>query len=230
MMDNKALLITVTALAITGVLGLFVYSSTLEPLSLGIGEIGERHVGTIIRTQGTITSARSVSGDYVSMTVCDFTTSSSIPVFYSPGSGGTGQPLVPGMEISILGEVRLYQESVEIMVSEADGITVLASANGTEYGLDILMQSIQMFDGLNVTSSGKIADLEAIYSSDTLVGTGFQVVEKFDNKTYSLTCFCYGRDLTQLYKEWDPVRVTGTISYYTNDGCWQMSVEVAAPG
>jgi DNA/RNA endonuclease YhcR with UshA esterase domain len=229
-MDNRALLITVTALAIAGVLGLFVYSSTLEPLSLGIGEIGEKHVGTIIRTQGTITSARSVSVDYISLTVCDFTTSSSIPVFYSPGSGGTGQPLVPGMEISIQGEVRLYQESVEIMVSEAGGITVLASASGTEYRLDILMQSIRMFDGLNVTSSGKIVDLEVIYSSDALVGTAFQVVEQYDNQSYSLTCFCYGRDLAQLYNEWDPIRVTGTISYYANGGCWQMSVEVAAPG
>ncbi len=230
MIENKGLLIAVTALALVGVLGLFAYSATLEPLSLEIGEIGQQHAGTIVSSRGTVTQARSVAGGAVSLTLCDFDTSSSIGVFYSSDKD---EPLpngiVPGAFVSVKGEVRLYQESPELYVTKAGDIALISMANGTEYGLDTVMESIQMFDGLNITTAGSIADLEAISSENGLAGTAFSLVGESDNRTYSLECFCYGRDLTILYDEWDAVRVTGRISYYTAGGCWQMDAEVVSP-
>lgn len=230
MIENRRLLIAVTVLALTGVLGLFAYSATLEPLSLDIGEIGQQHAGDVITTQGTVTQARPVAGGAVSITLCDFSTSSSIGVFYSSDSG---EPLpngiAPGAFVSLKGEVRLYQESPELYVTKAGDITLISLANGTEYGLDTVMESIQMFDGLNITTAGRIADLEAISGENGLAGTAFSLVGEFDNRTYSLECFCSGRDLTMLYDEWDAVRVTGRISYYTAGGCWQMGAEIVSP-
>lgn len=228
MIDDRKLLISVTALALVGVLGLFIYSSTLEPLSLEIGEIGEEHVGKIIRTQGTLTKVRMAAGGSLSMTICDFNTSSSISVFYSPDSGSAPAGLLPGALIRIEGEVEIYEGSVEISVAKASQITLLMPANSTEYSLHVLMESLQMFDGLNVSTTGQIADIEPIYSADGLIGTGFSIVGEFENKTYCLECFCYDRDISVSFSDWDAVIVTGRISYYTANGSWQMTAEIVA--
>jgi len=230
MIENRKLLIAVTVLALAGVLGLFAYSATLEPLSLEIGEIGDQHAGAIVSTRGTVTQARPVAGGAVSITLCDFNTSSSICAFFSPDAG---EPLpdgvIPGAMVKVRGEVRLYQEVPEIYVTKASDISLVSAANCTEYSLDTIMESIQLFDGMNVTTSGRIVDIEVTMSQEGVAGTAFSLVGEFDNRTYSLECFCFGRDLTMVYDEWDAVLVTGRISYYTAGGCWQMDAEVVSP-
>jgi len=232
MIENRKLLAAVTVLALVGVLGLFAYSATLEPLELDIAEIGEEHTGSVVCTSGTLTKARTVSGGAVSLTLCDLAAGASIGVFYTPDGG---EPLsggiVPGAIVGVRGEVRLYQEKPEIYVTRAADIVLLSDANSTEYGLGTVMESIQLLDGMNLTTSGRMADIEVIRSGGSLVGTAFSLVAESDNTTYTLACFCPGRDLGEAFGEWEPVRASGRISYYTAGGCWQMEVEVvSAPG
>jgi len=228
MIDNKKLLVIVTVLAIAGVLGLFAYSTTIQPIELRIGQITASHAGSIVRTSGTITRASTFADGSMSLTIGDFEDSTSIPVYFPSdvSKSLSNDCLVPGTQIGVEGEVRLYQESVEISVSRADDLTVISVPNGTEYPLGTVMQSIQMFDGLEVTTSGEILEIEAIYSSNTLLGTSFQITQRCDNQTYCLECMCFERDLTQQFKQWDAVQVTGTISFYANKGQWQMSADI----
>jgi len=228
MIDNKKLLVTVTVLAIVGVLGLFAYSTTIRPLELKIGEIEASHVGTIIRTSGTIMRASTFADGSMSLTLGDFNDSSSIPVYFPSdvSKALTDKNLTPGTLVRVQGEVMLYQESVEISVSRADELTILSEANGTEYELRTVMQSIQMFDGMEITTTGEILEMNAIYTSDGLLGTSFQIMQRYDNQSYYLQCMCFDQDLTQQYADWDTVKVTGTISFYSNRGYWQMVAEI----
>ena len=231
MIDNKKLLVTIIALAIVGVLGLFVYSTTIKPIELKIGEIDASHVGTIIRTTGVITRTSVFADGSISMVLGDFNDSSSIPVYFPSDVSRSisNESFIPGTQVRVQGEVTLYQESVEISVSRADGLTVLSEANGTEYDLRTVMQSIEMFDGMEITTAGDILEMNAIYNSDGLLGTSFQVMQKYDNQTYYLECMCFDQDLTQQYHDWDAVQVTGTISFYDNRGYWQMAAEIVSP-
>jgi DNA/RNA endonuclease YhcR with UshA esterase domain len=231
MIDNKKLLVTITVLAIVGVLSLFAYSTTIKPLELKIGEITATHAGSIIRTSGIITRASVFADGSMSLTLGDFNESSSIPVYFPSdvSKALTDENLIPGTQVRVQGEVRLYQEAVEISISRADELTILLEANGTEYELRTVMPSIQMFDGMEITTSGEILEMNAIYTQDGLLGTSFQVMQKFDNQSYYLQCMCFDQDLTQQFADWDAVRVTGTISFYDNRGYWQMVAEIVSP-
>lgn len=228
MLDNKKLLVTVTVLALVGVLSLFAYSTTIQPLDLEIGEITPSHAGSIIRTSGIITRANIFADGSLSLTLGDFNDSTSIPVYFPSdvSKALADENLLPGTQVRVQGEVMLYQESVEISVSRADALTILSEANGTEYELRTVMQSIQMFDGMEITTSGEILEMNAIYTQDGLLGTSFQVLQKYDNQSYYLQCMCFYQDLTQQFADWDAVQVTGTISFYDNRGYWQMTVEI----
>lgn len=231
MIENKKLLVTVTVLAIIGVLSLLAYSTTFGPQSLKIGEIGTAQEGIVVLTQGTITDARPLSDGGASLILTDMNTSSSIGVYISPETmeSWDGGNLIQGAVIEVQGTVSIYQESPEISVASSSDITMIAEAGTVEYQLGTVMRSIQLFDGMEVTTSGKMLDITVIQTNGTVIGTRFSLWQEFDNQSYSLECFCPERDLTAQHDEWDPVKVTGTISFYDNRGCWQMTVEIVAP-
>lgn len=228
MIDNRGLLATVTTLAVIGVLALFIYSATLEPLAMDIGEIDQSDAGSIVRTRGTVTGTSTFPDGSSSMQMSDLNTSSSISVYIPAEAAGT-ENLVPGTVVEVLGEVSVYLESVEITVARAADITVISPPTASEFELAAVMQSIQMFDGLEISTSGEILDLDVMESSQGLVGTAFRLTSRSDNQTYYLDCLCFDRDLNELYSEWDSVRVTGVISYFANSGRWQMTVEIISP-
>lgn len=227
MIDNKKLLVTVTALAMAGVLGMFAYSTTLEPLTLEIGEIAESHIGKVVRTHGTIARARAVTGGSISATLVDLNTSASISAFL-PSGAEFSDALLPGTVIEIQGEVMLYREELEISVSRPEDMRLLSEGNSTSFDLPTLLGSIEMFDGAELTTSGTITDMTVIYSNGTLVGTSFSLLNETDNTSYSLSCICFDRDLSSDIADWDDVTATGEISFYENRACWQMVVEVVA--
>jgi hypothetical protein len=224
MIDDRRLLVAVTAVALAGVLGLFAYSTTLEPAMLEIGEIDESRIGEVVRTQGTVTRAREVAGGSVSATIADLETSASIVVFIPAG----GEPLLPGAVIEVQGEVLLYNEELEISVAKPEDVRVMMNANSYDFDLPTLMGSIEMFDGAELTTRGAVMGMEVIYSNGTLVGTSFSLLNETGNSTYCLSCMCFDRDLSSTVAEWDSVRVTGEISFYENRACWQLVVEAVA--
>ncbi len=231
MLDNRKLLITVTVLAIVGVLSLLAYSATLGDTELDIAEIQRSHEGCVLVTSGTVTDARTLPGGSISMTLSDMNTSASVGVYISPEVAKliANNTLIPGGKLSVRGVLSFYLESPEIAVSRAGDIIILAESGNSEYDMATLMGAIALFDGLETTTSGNMADMEVIMSSGNLVGTSFQLWDTVDNQTYSLECMCFDRDLSAMHSDGDMVIVTGMISYYENRGCWQMMVEIISP-
>jgi len=230
MIDNRKLLFTVTALALIGVTALFVYSTTIQPQAVSLDEIDNSLVGKVITTNGTITHARTLSDGSLSLEIASLNSNSVLEVYFptSEFEGWSGGNLTPGTVIEVTGEVLLYQESLEISVSSAQDLRVIAEATESRYDLWVIMDSVEMFDGMKVRTNGTMVDMVTIYSSEQLVGTSFSLQQRLENQTYSLECMCFNQTLEQ-FEEFDAVSVTGDISFYSNKGCWQLIVELVEP-
>ncbi|MCK5309324.1 MAG: hypothetical protein KAJ33_06400 [Thermoplasmata archaeon] len=230
MLDNKKLLITVVTLALVGVLALFAYSTTIKPTNVSLENIDTTHIGQIITTNGTITHARSLSDGSLSLELSDIDSMKQLEVYF-PSSiveSWEGGNLTPGTVIQVTGEVMLYQESLEISIASAQDLIVISRPDEIKYDISTIMQSIEMFDGMEVQTNGTILDMSQIYNSEGLLGTSFVLYRDYGNESYSLECMCFNRTLEQ-FEEWDEVKVTGTISFYTNKGCWQLIIELVEP-
>ncbi len=231
MLDNRKLLYTVTVLAVIGVLGLLAYSATLGAVELDIAEIQRSHEGSVIVTSGMVTDARTFPGGSVSLTLSDVNASASVGIFISPevAQGVANCSLIPGSVLSVRGVISFYLEKPEITISRPGDITLLAESGIIEYDLGVVMNAIELFDNIEVTTTGQITDMNVIASSGEILGTSFTLKGTTDNRTYYLDCMFYDKDLTALHSDWDRVRVAGTINYQQNRGCWQMTVEIINP-
>jgi hypothetical protein len=231
MIDDRKLLFTATALALAGTLGLLAYSLTIVPQSLGIGDIGAGQEGAIVITSGTVTGARTLSDGGISLVISDMETSASITAYVPPGVAETlnGASFVPGAVLRVTGQVSSYEGDLELSVGEPADISVLAEAGTTAYELGTILRSVELFDGLEVTTSGQILDMDVIQANGTVFGTSFTLRQPAGNQTYSIECFCADRDLTVQHDDWDAVSVTGEVSYYESRGCWQIVVDVVSP-
>ena len=226
MLDNKKLLITVVSLALIGVLALFAYSTTIKPVQVELENINNEHIGKIVTTNGTITSSRTLSDGSISMEICDINTLTEIIVFFPASAYESWEGnLTPGTIIQVTGEVILYQEEIEISIASAQDVMVISEPTSISYDLWTVMDSIEMFDGMDIRTNGSMLDITAIRSDGDLIGTSFSLYLRHDNQSYSLECMAFDVDLTADYDDWDMVNVTGQISYYSNYGTWQLIVD-----
>ncbi len=230
MLDNRRLLVTVTSLAIAGVLALFAYSTTISPEYIALEDIGTETVGQVITTNGTISSSRMLSDGSVAMEIVDLESGRTLDVYFpaSAYSAWEGGNLTPGTVVRATGELMLYQEELELSVASAGDIVVLEEAESVVYKLWDIMPSIQMMDGMTVRTNGTILDISPIYNEAGLVGTSFNLHAEHLNQTYSLECMCFNRTLEQ-FENWDNAIVTGKLSFYNNKGCWQLVVDIIEP-
>ena len=227
MLDNRRLLITVITLALIGVLSLFAYSTTIKPVQVELENINNDYVGKIITTNGTITSARTLSDGSSSFKICNFETLAEIKVFFPSNAYESWEGnLTPGTIIQVTGEVILYQEETEISIASAQDLIVISEPANTFYDLWMVMDSIEMFDGIIIQTNGSIMDITAIRFDGDLIGTSFTLYQQYDNQSYSLECMVFDVDLTTDYDDWDMINATGQISYYSNRGCWQLIIDV----
>ncbi len=227
MIDHRKLLILVIAVSLVGVLSLFLYSTTIEPMTVSIGDIDESLIGNIVKTSGMITYARTLSDNSLSIKLSNVTSGASIAVYlpndvYGSWNGGN---LTPGTQIEVQGEVELYAETLEISVSSVEDLTILSTSESNTFDLWQILESLEVLDNMNLTTSGIIFDLTVIESSGELIGTSFDISSEHENKTYSLDCIIFDQDLTTDYADWDVVNVTGKLGFYKYMGCWQLVVE-----
>lgn len=226
MLDNKKLLITVVSLALIGVLALFAYSTTIKPVQVELENINNDYIGKIITTNGTITSSRTLSDGSISIEICDIDTLTEIKVFFPSSAYEEWEGnLTPGTIIQVTGEVILYQEEIEISIASAQDVIVISEPTSISYDLWVVMDSIEMFDGMDIRTNGSMLDITAIRSDGDLIGTSFSLYLRHGNESYSLKCMAFDVDLTADYDDWDMVDVTGQISYYSNYGTWQLIVD-----
>lgn len=227
MIDHNKLLILVITISLVGVLSLFLYSTTIEPMSVSIGEINESLVGNIVKTSGMITYTRTLSDNSLSIRTSNVTSQASI-LIYVPNDvydSWTGGNLTPGTQIEVQGEVELYGGSLEISVSSIEDLIIVSVSESNTFELWQILESLDVLKNMNLTTSGTIHDLVVIESSGELIGTTFDISAEHENKTYSLDCIIFDQDLTIDYADWDVITLTGELGFYTYKGCWQIVVE-----
>ena len=227
MIDHKRLLAILVTLSLIGSLSLFFYSTTIKPDEFALSEINEDMVGSIVKTNGTISQARVQSDGSISMQLCDFQNATSITVYVPKDASASIEKgnLTPGTVIWVVGEVTLYGQTLELVVSSPDDLSIISVATSQNFELWQIMESVEIFDEMNVTTSGTIFDVVAIQSNGTLVGTSFELSGEHENSTYSIACMLFDQDVSQTFADWDSVCVSGRVSYYNNKGCWQLVVD-----
>jgi DNA/RNA endonuclease YhcR with UshA esterase domain len=226
MLDHRKILILAVAVSLIGVMSLFLYSTTIKPTELAVGEIDEGMVGKIVRTSGTIKYSKTLSDGSLSLLLTDVATESSVRV-YVPVSiydSWTGVILTPGLVIEAVGEVEIYGEEVEISVSSAEGLEVMSTSVNPVFELWQILESADVLEHMNLTTGGTAYDIDVIESSGELIGTTFVVTERSQNSTYSLDCIIFDTDISALIEEGDSVTVTGVLEFYKYRGCWQLDV------
>jgi len=231
MIDHRRLLIFAITISLIGVCALFIYSSTIEPDRVSIGDIGDGEVGSVVVTNGTINNARVLSDGSLLLSVCDISSQDCISVYipanvHSSWEGGT---LTPGTVVEVIGEVILYGEEFEITITSADDVSILAIADSVRYELWQVMESLELMDGLDIFTTGTIRNIDVIRSSGELVGTSFELVSEHDGHTIGIDCIVFDRDLTQDFDNGDIVLVGGELGFYRNKGVWQLVVETVEP-
>ena len=227
MIDHRKLLILAVSFSLIGVLSLFIYSTTIEPRNVTIGDIDEEMVGNIVRTNGTIRTTRTLSDDSLSMQICDVTSETIINVYFTSDAHGAwdGGNLTPGTTIELCGEVELYGGSLEISVSSADDLWIISPPESNVFELWQVLESLEVLDNMNLTTSGMIYDLVVISSSGNIIGTAFEISEKHDDHTYGLNCIIFDRDVSANFTDGDRVVVSGQLGFYEYKGYWQLVIE-----
>jgi len=226
MIDHRKLLVALIALSLIGSLSIFFYATTIKPDVFAISEINKEMVGSIVKTNGTISQTRMQSDGSISMKLCDFQDATSITVYVPKDASISVEKanLTPGTTIWVVGEVTIYGQTLELLVSSPDDLSVISEATSQNFELWQIIESIEIFDGMNVTTSGTIFDIVAIESNGSLVGTAFELSSEHENSTYSLSCMFFGQDVSQTFANWNQVNVSGSVSYYMYKGCWQLVV------
>lgn len=226
MIDHRKLLILVITISLVGVLSLFLYSTTIKPTEVSIAEIDESMVGDIVKTGGMITYSRTLSEGSLSILISDVSGGASIRIYIpnSVAEAWDGGNLTPGAVLEVIGEVDIYGEEVEISVSSAENLEIISAAGSASFELWQILESLEVLEHMNLTTTGKAYDIAVIKSSGELVGTSFVVTAKYQNSTYSLDCMYFDEDLTGIVEEGDGVSVTGALEFYTNKGCWQLII------
>jgi len=231
MIDHRRLLIFAITISLIGVCALFIYSSTIEPDRVSIGDIGDGEVGSVVVTNGTINNARVLSDGSLLLSVCDISSQDCISVYIPANvhSSWEGGNLTPGTVVEVIGEVILYGEEFEITITSADDVSILAIADSVRYELWQVMESLELMDGLDIFTTGTIRNIDVIRSSGELVGTSFELVSEHDGHTIGIDCIVFDRDLTQDFDNGDIVLVGGELGFYRNKGVWQLVVETVEP-
>jgi len=139
MIDHRKLLMLVIAISLVGVLALFLYSATIEPMTVSIDEIDEGLVGNIVKTEGTITFAKTHSDNSLSIELTNVTTESAITVYLPKNVYGSweGGNLTPGTHIGVQGEVALFGAEVVKVTGTYDQTKQIAAEFATRRGLQL---------------------------------------------------------------------------------------------
>jgi len=160
--DSRKLLALSLAASMLSTLALYAYAWTVNPRTVNIGEIGSDDVGSFVRTQGHVREISAVGGGGLQIELVDYSDFAAITVFL-PGKIARSiefmERIVPGAKLRVAGEVQEFGGEVEIAVSDASMVQLLAGAEENRLGLDTLASNPETFDGMQVLVGGEVAEI-----------------------------------------------------------------------
>jgi DNA/RNA endonuclease YhcR with UshA esterase domain len=170
--DSRKILALSLAAGMLSTLVLYAYAWTVNPMTVGIGEIGSDDVGSFVRTQGHVRKIAAVGGGGFQIELVDYSDFAAITVFL-PGKVARSiqfmEKIVPGAKLRVAGEVQEFGGEVEIAVSDATIVQLLAGAEENRLGLDTLASNPETFDGMQVLVGGEIAEIASAVDWDKML-------------------------------------------------------------
>ncbi len=230
-MDRRLMLAIATILSFVGVLGLYFYSCSLQPIHTRIGDIGQDDVGNVVRTTGHLTDIYSTSNGDIILELADYEEGGTIAVYIpSDVASDIGEPdqLLPGAEVEIIGLVQEYLDELELTVGSGGGVTILKGPDEVNITIEILVRNPQLFEGSEVTVSGQIANIKSstVYSDGkVLTASEFRLRYSSKDREYSIACLMIGHDISEDFRQGQPVIFTGTFEYHVQEARYRIVSE-----
>jgi DNA/RNA endonuclease YhcR with UshA esterase domain len=227
-MERRVMLAIATVLSFAGVLGLYFYSSSVQPIQVHIGDIGIRDVGSVVSTSGHIMSLSQTSGGDVILALVDYRNGASLTVYIPQNvfsSFEESDALIPGAEMKATGEVQEYQDEMELVVGSADDLRIIQYSSENNLTIEILAENPDLFIDLEVTVHGQIQNIaaEKLWAQDRLVdATIFQLRYSGKYSNYTMNCILFGEDITNDFHQGQLARFTGTFEYYEKEAKYRI--------
>jgi hypothetical protein len=170
--DSRKLLALSLAASMLSILALYAYAWTVNPRTVSIGEIGSDDVGSFVRTQGHVRKIASVGGGGFQIELVDYSDFAAMTVFI-PGKIARAiefmERIVPGAKLRVAGEVQEFGGEVEIAVSDASMVQLLAGAEENRLGLETLASNPETFDGMQVLVGGEVTEIASMVDWDDIL-------------------------------------------------------------
>lgn len=230
-MDRRVMLAVATVLSFTGVLGLYFYSCSLEPVHVRLGDIGTEDVGNVIRTSGFVTDQYSTSSGDMILELSDYEDGSTISVYIPTNvvsSLDETESLLPGTQVEVVGQVQEYMDELELTINSADDLRILRSPDEVEVTIEMLARIPELFEGQDMTVSGQIKNMKstgAWTENGFVPATSFQLRYSGKRSNYTMDCLLIGHDVSKDFHQGQPVKFTGIFEYHEPEAKYRIVSE-----
>ena len=170
--EGRKLLALSLAAGMLGTLGLYGYSWTVNPRIVRIGDIGSDDVGSFVQIQGHVRKVATVKGGGFQIELVDYSDFAAMTVFLSgriASSIDFMADIVPGSKLRVAGEVQEFGGEVEVAVSDASTVQLLAGAQENRLDLDTLASNAEVFEGMEVLIAGVVDGISSVVDWDKMM-------------------------------------------------------------
>ena len=219
-MEGNRLLRLLVIMSLVGVVGLFAYSLSLEPVDMGIGEIGTEDVGSLVSVNGVVATAWKTSRGDLSIILTDGV--DCIHVYIPEKSVPGDERLIPGTVVSVSGEVQIYAGELEIFVTSSTNIRIVKESTSGSIPPGVLAEMPDVFAGETLRVHGSVRNIHVLRDESLqAIGSVFDL----SADGYEISCMVFGWDW-----EVDPMGITeggttvfeATWGYYAREAMWQL--------
>ena len=225
MIEKPKLLALLISISLTGLLSLYVYAINIEPRNMGITDIGEDDIGMVVSISGYVKDV-DLSPIGMKINLTEPSDRTFINVFlskdvYDGVDPITSRELRPGARIQLRGELRLYNEKIEIEIFRPEDVELLEKCTENTVPIPVLLDGRETYEGMFVNVSGIVVERENLSSAG---GVWLVLLNESDYGRYSLLCVVYGLD-EKFVCLGEKMCIAGTFEYYSRDGRWQVVCE-----
>jgi hypothetical protein len=219
-MEGSRLLQLLVTASLVGVMGLFVYSLTLEPVEMDIKDLSEEDAGSLVSVKGMVATAWRTTGGDLNLILTDG--SDCIRVYVPERSVLEDHSFLPGALVSVRGEVQIYEGELEIYVSSSTDIRVEEESSSESIPPGVLAEMPDVFAGEMLRVHGSVQNIRVLRGAESqVIGTSFDLT----SDGYEISCIVFGWDweanrmgigenvLTVFEATWD---------YYSREASWQL--------
>ncbi|MDG6219815.1 MAG: hypothetical protein QCI38_00010 [Candidatus Thermoplasmatota archaeon] len=156
MIERPKLVAMLTAMSILGLVMLYAYSSSIEPIPLSPHQVGGEHVGKLVQVEGPASDVFYTKTGFLILEIADLSHPGSVVVFIDSSLASSLPPMFQGYILRITGKVELYQGKYEIIPSTPDQVEILDRSGLVQPSMAAILANPQVFQGMNISVRGRV--------------------------------------------------------------------------